>query len=455
MQNNRPVFESFDQFVQFVYEAAQLNEADTSHASPILKILKGGMKLSGESATAVDQLVTLSLNKYFTDKPWHYLGDESPEVYPDTDNYTGKAYAEQVIDYLQTAFDALNNSAGLATIPGKVDVSKVEGEYKYLINGTIRIKDIPDGENGNFGSEISDGVSRIPLGEALARIDAHNFKALGEVVARAKKGKGFTNAGTEANLKQFNDLGEKEGSRYKFVAIDPASLTGDTLILKTYVPKADDKVEYAWQFPVYGIPAPAEEIKPGGGEPVEANYYDEVILPAGNDVVVKEQEYDLPDVKFFEENGVTISEEGKRQLKSVLSQYNSITTITVNGGASSKPTSYKSKSGEGNPALATDRMNAGIAELNALKKSGVAQLANTKIEPGKAEVQSEGKSDPKKQQVSFIISGMIKSTQIVPKEAVVVQNTELLKADAVSFTQYTFQVNINEEPTAKNMQARA
>ena len=91
-------------------------------------------------------------------------------------------------------------------------------------------------------------------------------------------------------------------------------------------------------------------------------------------------------------------------------------------------------------------MNAGITELNALKKSGVAQLANTKIEAGKAEVQPEGeKSDAKKQQVSFIISGMIKSTQVVPKEAVVIKNTELLKADSVSFTQYTFQVNLNEE----------
>ena len=106
-----------------------------AYASPLLKLLKGGMKLSGESATAVDQLVSVSLNKYYTDNK--FLEED--------DTNTGKYYVEQLIEYLQFTFDMLNNSAGLATIPGKVETSQVEGEYKYFINGTVSVKDIVDG----------------------------------------------------------------------------------------------------------------------------------------------------------------------------------------------------------------------------------------------------------------------------------------------------------------------
>lgn len=445
MKNNRPVFESFDQFVQFVYEAVQLNEADTTYASPLLKLIKGTMKLSGESATQIDTLITQVFNKIYVD-----FDDQKDYI---NSGSNGKVEIDSLIERLTNTFDLLNNSAGLKTIPGSVKSSELTPSYEYLVSGTVRVKDMPVIASGDSNMGIQPAEHTLPLSMLLVAINSHNLFALCNIIDGAKKKKAFLNAGTEAKLNQFYK--NTDNNFEKIVQIDTDSLGGELITFKPYEPQKieGDTAKYAWQFPLYGVLAGG--IQPGN-QIIDANYYDVVIEPAGNDVVVKDQVYDAPDVKFFAENGVTISEEGKRQLKSVLSQYNSIQTIIVNGGASSKPTSYKSKSGEGNPALATDRMNAGITELNALKKSGVAQLANTKIEAGKAEVQPEGeKSDATKQQVSFIISGMIKSTQVVPKEAVVITNTEEIKADKVTFTKYVLQLNLNEEPTEKNMEARA
>ena len=463
MKTTRPVFESFTAFVNNLYEMESqypgffdsLNEGDTSYANPLLRLLKGSMKLTGESAKEVDALITEVFNKIYTDF------SDSPDYC--ASGATGKNVIDTLIEELTASLDLLNNSGGLMTIPGSVTSSEVATIYPYLVSGTVRAKDMPE-INNSTGQTITTEEYTVPLSHLLVAINSHNLFAMCNIITSAKGGKAYLNAGTEANIKVFNRNTDNDNE--KIIEINSASLGGELITFKPYVAKnlPNDKTKYAWQFPIYGVLAGG--IKPGE-QVVEANYYDVVIKPAGNDVVVKDQEYNAPDVKFFEENGVTISTEGKRQLKSVLSQYNSISTIKVNGGASSKSSEYKNsnpikikdKAGKeiqlkGNPALAYDRMKAGITELDALKTDGVAQLASTVISEGIYSVQTEGESDPKKQQVSFIISGMIRSTQPVPTEAVVIKNTEKITADNVTFTQYIFQVNLNEEPTAKNMKKR-
>jgi len=475
MQNNRPVFESFDQFVQFVYEAAQLNEADTTYASPLLKLIKGAMKLDGQSATELNTLILKTFNKIYTDF------DKTTSPIVTNDDSTGKKEVTELMNELTMAFDALNNSAGLETIPGSVISSEVTPAYKYLVSGTLRAKDVPMIDNRNIGT-TTDGEITAPLSLFLVAINSANLFALANLINSAKKRKAYVNAGSQADLDQFDAQAAKYPN-LKFVEINPSSLSGELITVKPYestyaqgdvkkpkneTPEQKEKrekdekekkdkdkiLQYGWQFPLYGLAENA--IGKGAGELVDANYYDVVIAPAGNDVKVTSQEYSAPpEVKFFGENEVTISEAGKRQLNAILSQYNSVEKIIVNGGASSKPTSYKSKSGEGNPALATDRMNAGITLLNALKKDKVAQLASTIIEPGTAKVQAEGESDAKNQQVSFIVTGMIKSIEIVPKDPVIISTMEDLKADTVTFTKYVLQLNVNAEPNDKNMEARA
>jgi hypothetical protein len=162
--------------------------------------------------------------------------------------------------------------------------------------------------------------------------------------------------------------------------------------------------------------------------------YTEVIPPNPSESIeeVTDLAYNSSAMDFFEENKVVIGEEGKASLNAILSEFHSISKIVVNGGASSKPTSRAG----GNEALAKDRMKAGVAMLNQLKKGGVAQLKGATIAEGKAEVQTGAatESDPKMQQVSFVISGSIRKIENKGEaKEITIQRVDLKRADRVSF----------------------
>ena len=322
----------------------------------------------------------------------------------------------------------------------------------------------------------------------LLTLNAHNLIALYNLITGAKKGKAYVNAGSEANFDQF-DRKAKENANdpYNFLEIDTTSLAGELITLKPYVStyvKIDaakikdeskeakrnrmdaerekeekeklselNKIKYGWQFPLYGLSEKA--ITKTGGELIDASYYDKVVEPGGNEVAVEDKQYSAPpEASFFPADGVIISDSGKQALNLILSEFNSISTIVVHGGASSRPTTRAG----GNEQLAKDRQAAGIAQLEALKKAKVKQLTNAVISKGTASVQTsdpEIPSDPTKQQVSFTISGMIRQINVTPKKAVVIPVMETLKADKVTFTKYIFQLNVNAEPTAKNMAKRS
>jgi hypothetical protein len=479
MKTTRPVFESFTAFVNNLYEMESqypgffnsLNEADTTYASPLLKLLKGTMKLPAQSATEVDTLVLQTFNKIFT--------DNSKDNALLSRSATGKSEMANLIELLTEAFDLIRNSSGLATVPGSVVSSEIPTEYKYLQSGNVRGKDLPEVDNSNTPDMTTESLD-VPLPIFLLTLNAHNLIALYNLITGAKKGKAYVNAGSEANFDQFNRMSKDESNWYNFVEIDTNSLNGELITLKPYVStyvKIDaakikdeskeakakrekeekekltelNKVKYGWQFPLYGLSETA--ITPLGGELIDASYYDKVIEPGGNDVAVEDQEYSAPpESTFFPADGVIISDSGKQALNLILSEFNSIKTIKVNGGASSSPTTRAG----GNEQLAKDRMAAGIAQLNLLKKNGVKQLKDAVISEGIASVQtSGGKSDPKKQQVTFTISGMIKTIKVTPKKEVTIPTMETVKADSVKFTKYIFQLNLNEEPNSKNMAERA
>jgi len=438
MENNkRPVFESFDQFVQFVYEAVQLNEAESeSYAGKLAGILSGGMKLKGEDKTKSDALVSDYLNKYYA---------SSVEG--------GKIIVDSVIEDLADAFDSLNNEK-ISTKQGSVTRILVPTTFKYLTDGVVKaeghpVSDLKSIEGGSAIGPLVNDVERLPLGLLLAAVNAHNFQAFATLVrqaAKEKNGDKLINYGDEANMKGFEQWTEGASNDMRFIQIDDKSLSGDTIQFTKYS-TIGTAAGYGWQFPIYV----ASTIIPGGGNNIDSSIYDEVIQPAGNSVEVTEKEYNSSGTNFFEENDVVVSEEGKKALNAILSQYNSIDKILVNGGASSKPTSRKG----GNEQLAKDRQAAGMNLLNALKKSGVAQLKSTEISAGTAKVQdaAPSESDPKNQQVSFVISGKIKSTEVVENKPVIIEQVEKMKADAVKFAKYTFSILVTAEPNNKNLSA--
>jgi hypothetical protein len=425
--NNRPVFESFNEFLKFVYEA-KVYEAETGYIGSLVDILTGGMKLEGSSKNEVDKLISDSLNKYYTDNV-----------------VKGKEMAGSIKTEVEDAFNTLNNDK-ISTKRGGVTATTLPATFKYLEAGTVKTEG-----HANWDNPSSAGLDmeRLPLAELLARVNKHNLLAfsMNAVATENKSGKDNVNAGSEANLKGFKKRSDANDS-LRFIEIDNASLKGDTVqfIEYTAVPSPSlNNAEYAWQFPIYA----AVNIIPGGGNVVDSSIYDEVIQPAGSSVEVTDKEYNSSGINFFEENAVVISESGKKAINAILSQYNSINKITVNGGASSKPTSRAG----GNEKLAKDRQVAGIAILNELKKSGVAQLKSAAVTAGKAAVQAAAptESDPKNQQVSFIISGKIKSTEVVEKGPEVIEQIEKMKADSCKFRKYTFNVVVSAEPSAKNL----
>jgi hypothetical protein len=433
------VLESFDEFIKFVSEA-KVYEAETGYIGSLVDSLTGGMKLEGGSKKRVSDLISADLNQYYTDGV-----------------VNGKEMAESIKSKIEETFNVLNNVNGkIETKKGLVTDYMLPGYFKYLEDGTVKAEGHPnnDPEDSRVGLEME----RLPLGELLARVNKHNLLAFYTNVKQAreaeknKKGDNFVNAGTESSVNEFKKRSGGDGSN-RFIQINAGSLKGDTIQFNEYVAtewSADPSsilgvTTHGYQFPIYTV----FDIQPGKGNAVDSSIYDEVIQPAGSSVEVTEKEYNSSGINFFEENAVVISEAGKKAVNAILSQYNSISKITVNGGASSKPTSRAG----GNEKLAKDRQVAGIAILNELKKSGVAQLKSAAVTAGTAAVQSAAptESDPKNQQVSFIISGKIKATQIIEKGPETIEKIENMKADQCRFKKYTFNVALSAGPSTSNL----
>jgi len=436
------VLESFDEFIKFVSEA-KVYEAETGYIGSLVDSLTGGMKLEGGSKSQknVSDLVSASLNQYYTDGV-----------------VNGKEMAESIKSKIAEAFNVLNSKDKnkIRTKRGLVTDYMLPGYFKYLEDGTVKAEGHPNNDPEN--SKVESEMERLPLAELLARVNKHNLLAFCTNVKQAskseenKKGRNFVNAGTESDANGFKKRSDGD-ERNRFIQIDADSLKGDTIQFDEYKAKewlADPSgplgvTTHGYQFPIYTV----FDIQPGKGNVVDSSIYDEVIQPAGSSVEVTEKEYNSSGINFFEENAVVISEAGKKAVNAILSQYNSISKITVNGGASSKPTSRAG----GNEKLAKDRQVAGIAILNELKKSGVAQLKSAAVTAGTAAVQSAAptESDPKNQQVSFIISGKIKATQIIEKGPETIEKIENMKADACRFRKYTFNVALTAGPSYKNL----
>ena len=222
----------------------------------------------------------------------------------------------------------------------------------------------------------------------------------------------------------------------KFLTIDEESLKTDIIQIIDFFPSsAKDGLksavgEYGFAFPIYTI----NNIIKGEGNELSKDDYIDVIPPNPSESIeeVTDLAYNSSAMDFFEENKVIIGEDGKAALNSILSEFHSISKIVVNGGASKKTTTRAG----GNEALAKDRMKAGIAMLTQLKKDGVAQLKDATISEGKAVVQSAAatESDPKMQQVSFVISGSIRKIDNKGEaKSLIIQRVDLKKADQVRF----------------------
>jgi hypothetical protein len=296
----------------------------------------------------------------------------------------------------------------------------------------VRVKGNPDleadgavtGKAGTVGTN-DETSETYPLSDIIKGLFAYNLYVLSNQ----------TGSGTTI-IKRASNFGKKaKNKKYseKYLTIDLDSLKTDLIQI---IPYAEETVsvkpvgEYGFAFPVFTI----SDISKGTGKELSKDIYTVVIPPNPSESIeeVTDLAYNSSAMDFFEENKVVIGEEGKASLNSILSEFHSISKIVVNGGASKKPTTRAG----GNEALAKDRMKAGITMLTQLKKDGVAQLKDATIVEGKAVVQSAAatESDPKMQQVSFVISGSIRKIDNKGEaKEITIENVDLKKADKVTF----------------------
>lgn len=401
---------SFNEFINEAYRIISEAEGENIGSLDSLKKLFGG---------------GLGLSKVDQDK-FNNIIDRLDNLNP------SKGLSDDLQEDAETITTALNKKAEGVQIKqrGVTNDAFVDKKYKWLVNGTCRVKGASTStdENNDMAASYNkfyaeEDTNTEPISDVLKRLFNQNMLVLREMSLAGKKG-----LKSDSN---FGKKGKAKGKNYQFRTIYEPSLDTDIIQIVNYNEETlsiNPVGEYGFTFPVYTI-AKVDEF----GEDLSLDIYEEVLPP--NPLESTEEVENLPynssGVDFFEENAVVIGNDGMAALRAILSEFNSISKIVVNGGASSKPT----KRAGGNEKLAQDRMNAGVAALAQMKKDGVAQLKGAAIEKGKATVQSgaASESDPKNQQVSFVISGSIRKMSAKPdNKPQVIQKVDVKKAQRVT-----------------------
>ncbi len=371
--------------------------------------------------------------------------------------------SQEFIEELKDVAETLTNSEkGISMKSATITSSLMPGQYEHLIGNSVTVKGHPalqsngvdDIQAISFADKMGARTMEsetIGLDDLLSRIAGYNAKVLQNSIQNIKdksdfKAKDLTNMGSESDKKRYDKYATP------FLKIKEDSLESSIIEVVPYEGRfGHTPTANGFALPMYGLAgAPSK----GGGDIIDASEVTTVLPPAGSSTQVQDKPFASSDIKFFNENMVVISDDGKAQINLILSQFNSISKIVVNGSASSKSTSYrndkplkvkeKDKDGndkeialKGNEALAYERRAAGYKVLDELKKSGVEQLKSASIVLGTYEVQKGpiSESDPKKQQVSFVISGMIKGAEVETK-SFIIKSLEEEKADSIQLREF-------------------
>jgi len=413
------IFESFQEYVENVLEkveAGTMNEAEAiANLTAASSQIVGDLGLRGQSKGRAENFFD-ELSKYTGDLP---------------------AMAKRINEDIKKTFDRLTQKDKGVEISKNAVISRfsrtsVTGRYRYLFSNGVVAEGNPKMKNGDLdGSLRNNKENPIPLFHLLASVNAYNIMAFSRNVSNAANSNSFLI--TDRAARQYGG----ETPKLSYLWLEDA----DSRALRFSEKEAERQGKpevgtISFSVPLYSV----KQFAPKSGNNVDETSVTTVIKPGGTSVEVVDKPHNSSGTDFFAENDVVVSGEGLLALKALISQYNEIKTIKVNGSASSKPTSRAG----GNEQLAKDRRSAGIKALEELKTAGAEQLKSAKIVEGTAIVQDgdPSESDASFQQVSFTISGMAKSSQINDKEPETITKIENIKADAVSFWQYTMSVGV-------------
>lgn len=413
------IFESFQEYVENVLEkveAGTMNESEAvANLTAASSQIVGDLGLRGQSEDRVEN---------FFDELSKYTGDLPP-------------MANRINEDIKETFDRLTQKDKGVEISKNPAISSfrrtsVRGRYRYVFSNGVVAEGNPRVSNKDLdGTQRINRENPIPLFHLLASVNAYNIQAFSRNVRDAANSNSFLI--TDRAARQYGG----ETPKLSYLWLEDA----DSRALRFSEREAERQERpevgtISFIVPLYSV----KSFAPKAGNNIDETAVTTVIQPGGTSVEVVDKPHNSSGTDFFAENDVVISEDGLLALKALISQYNEIKTIKVNGSASSKPTSRAG----GNEQLAKDRRSAGIEALEKLKADGAEQLKSANIEEGTATVQdgNPSESDASFQQVSFTISGMAKASQINDTEPETITKIENIKADAVSFWQYTMSVGV-------------
>jgi hypothetical protein len=424
-EKNKFVFESFQDFVENILEkvsTGQINEEEgfKSLVSLANKIV-GDLKLKGEGKTMATEFFS-EMSKYLGQLPKNLVDKAISAVEGDVND----AMLE-ITDMEETASKAVLNTAKTGW-----KREYVPGTYKYSYAGTVLAANAPTFDADGIVRSTLMEEGPINLYELLGAINADNLRIFYAFLLNPALGKSKYKVAIESLSGKYNMIDDLNVNTIDVNAIEAKSILGDM----------DEKAgEMVFVCPLYTLGI----FQPGEGEPILEEMVEEVIKPAGTSIEIVNKKHSSEGEDFFAENEVKISEAGMKALKAMISQYNNITKITVNGAASSKPTSRAG----GNEQLAKDRRKAGIDALKQLQKTAPQlkdiNFNNLEEVEGTAEVQQGPKeeSDPKMQQVSFVVSGTAKKSEVIDNKEVRITKIENIKGDNIRLWKNSLTVAVN------------
>lgn len=467
MKTTRPVFESFEEFVNFMSESIEGDydsdylmegENDPGGSSKFLAFINS---FDGLYKSKLAKKDLKSFNDYFKT----FISDSDSEILSgylsDLTNFLGNPKDNKIVDYAEYITDDPKDDSVKGFSGGK---------YPYMVYGTCKCTGFPifSGSGESEKIEINKNANaRFALNEVLIGIFKNNMKALSETVKGGEKTvREMANGGKRGKGGLAEKLIGIKNTEDEIIIAEPYTTIDSQETISGGKAKnvtgfgvhkfSGDKrkrlkgIEYIINIPVYYLDSTygTNGIKDSTNAIGEEEFV-RVLPAAGSSVEVTDKPFSPnPESKFFESNKVELTESGKTEMRAFISSFNKITKIVVTGGASSFSTSYtspivekdaelkkkmielanKSKVLVNNLYLAYDRMTAsydffmsvkkdeetdqlkGIEDSNIIKLTPE-ELIESKDKEGNFLVQrKEEKGDSKKQQTTFKIDGFIKGS---------------------------------------------
>ena len=400
---NRPVFESFDEFIKFVYEAA-LNEGLAIKNFDELQRSLGtyGLSSEGKTALAAIEEVTIKGN-------WRALSNESAEA------------------VLQNMAQCIKNM----TLKDKTKISSIDFDLQEFKYGNIMYGLIRDGDG-----------ERVGFAEYLATLNLKNIQATKHSHYDPEK-KGFKSYKNEYDwiqgtgpINQYimvkNDavLDAKQW-RYSDPVKNPVLKTPAKFINGPQESRRKGSEEISTQYYFY-YPV---KIDPQGGETYTSREVLQYERPKAKTPVKLKPIVIQDDNTLFEKNKSVLKEEGKAAILAALGNVASVNSITVTGGASQEGDKAR------NEELCKERAQA-VAKY--IKSTTSFKAANVEVSP-KSDIQPEGgklKDRESWRRVTLDVEGeYLAPVDKTTPELIYMASDKLKKADLMIIAQAVIQLN--------------